>query len=309
MAEIKQYIFFDFEMLCSNRGLSFKNMEAIRLGAVKYDINSEKITPFDRYISPVNRAPLSDFCKNLTGIEDYHLSDAANFKEVFRQFLLWVNGIEESRFFSWSKSDLLRLVIDAEAHNISDKTIRAIDNRYVDFQAIFTKRVTKQHFSVERALQLYGLEFFGSKHNPMFDAYNTLRIYLNFLQKPFETDVAMLKQYIFQQQPFEITHINNRLKSYVLTEISLFLNDLKIVLPIKEAYKLIKRLKRMVDKYENILLNRSGIFSIDLIMYLHSFLRFSEDLLKSFHYHFSHSSKIMILDESIIRPMSQLSLK
>ncbi|MEK1832729.1 hypothetical protein AAAC51_38820 [Priestia megaterium] len=43
MADVKQFIFFDFEMLCSNKGMPFEDMEAIRLGAVKYNIETENI--------------------------------------------------------------------------------------------------------------------------------------------------------------------------------------------------------------------------------------------------------------------------
>ncbi|MDQ0804955.1 hypothetical protein [Priestia megaterium] len=38
MADVKQFIFFDFEMLCSNKGMPFEDMEAnsARRGEVQY---------------------------------------------------------------------------------------------------------------------------------------------------------------------------------------------------------------------------------------------------------------------------------
>jgi len=195
MADVKQFIFFDFEMLCSNKGMPFEDMEAIRLGAVKYNIETEDIEFFDRYIQPTKRVSLSRFCTELTGIKDTDLVGASNFKNVFEDFLTWIGGIKKSRFFSWSTSDLSRLKIDAEKHEISLATIKKIEQRYVDFQAIFTKRVSKNNVSVENGLALYNLQFEGEKHNPMYDAYNTLRIYLSFLNEPVQSDFIMIKQY------------------------------------------------------------------------------------------------------------------
>ena len=261
MAEIKQYIFFDFEMLCDNRGMSFDNMEAIRLGAVKYDLATESVAYFDRHIRPVNLKPLSRFCKRLTGINDADLANADEFPEVFQDFLTWVGGIKKSRFFSWSTSDLLRLKIDARKHEITPTTISKMEKRYVDFQGIFTKRVSKTNPSVENALNFYDLKFIGEKHNPMYDAYNTLRIYMSFLNQPVRSDLVMLKQFIFDDVPEETEILNDKLKKCLSRDAASFKKELTEIYNLKDATKIIKKTRRMVEKYENILINRSGIFS------------------------------------------------
>ncbi|GAE34738.1 3'-5' exonuclease [Halalkalibacter akibai] len=222
MAKVKQFIFFDFEMLCANKGLTFEAMEAIRLGAVKYDLETEQITSFDQFIKPISTKPLSNFCKTLTGIKDEDLQDAASFKVVFKDFLTWVGGVKKSRFFSWSPSDLSRLKLDALKHEVSQSTINKIEKRYVDFQAIFTKRVSNSNVSVEGALKLYELDFIGEKHNPMYDAYNTLRIYLQFLDQPLASDLIMLKTFIFETEDFPIEQMNKQLQRKLMKEVSSF---------------------------------------------------------------------------------------
>ena len=86
MADVKQFIFFDFEMLCSNKGMLFEDMEAIRLGAVKYNIETEDIEFFDRYIQPTKRVSLSRFCTELTGIKDTDLVGASILKMFLKTF-------------------------------------------------------------------------------------------------------------------------------------------------------------------------------------------------------------------------------
>lgn len=309
MAEVKQYIFFDFEMLCSNRGMPFNEMEGIRLGAVKYNLETESVTYFDRYIRPKSRKPLSRFCKQLTGISDLDLVDADDFKTVLEQFLTWIGGIKKSRFFSWSPSDLLRLKYDAEIHDIANATINKIEKRYVDFQAIFTKRVTKNNFSVENALQIYGLAFVGEKHNPMYDAYNTLRIYLSFLNQPIKSDLAMVKQFIFENEVPEIEAMNAEIHAQFKHDLEVFLSEFREMYKMKDAFKIIKRTRKIVQKYENVLINRSRIFSKELMMKVSLLQEFYHEILLSYDEHFHYSSKIMILDETIVKPIQQITLK
>ncbi|MFC4322858.1 3'-5' exonuclease [Litchfieldia salsa] len=312
MAEVKQFVFFDFEMLCSDKGMSFSSMESIRLGAVKYQIETETIDYFDCYIKPIHFKGLSSFCKKLTGIVDEDLKEAQDFKEVFEQFLDWIGGIKKTRFFSWSKSDLSRLKLDAELHQISGNTIKKIEKRYVDFQEIFTKRVTKTQYSVENALLLYGLEFIGAKHNPMFDAYNTLRIYLAFLSKPIQTDLVMLRQFVFIELDHELTpsdDLNSMLNTILLNELSVFMYNLSDIYTMKDFSKVLRATRKLVEKYENVICNRSGMFSKRNINLIRRLVAFYHELLLAYQEHSNHSSKIIILSEHIKQPIEYLSLK
>ena len=309
MADVKQFIFFDFEMLCSNKGMPFEDMEAIRLGAVKYNIETEDIEFFDRYIQPTKRVSLSRFCKELTGIKDTDLVGASNFKNVFEDFLTWIGGIKKSRFFSWSTSDLSRFKIDAEKHEISLATIKKIEQRYVDFQAIFTKRVSKNNVSVENGLALYNLQFEGKKHNPMYDAYNTLRIYLSFLHEPVQSDFIMIKQFVLEEVPQNIKEMNAVLRKAIQKDLHIFAEELNEMYKMKDAVKIIKRTQRIVKKYENILINRSGLFSEENSFYVGLLVDFYHNLLLCYNEHLEYSSKIIILDESTLYPLNQLSLK
>ncbi|MFV2048995.1 exonuclease domain-containing protein [Metabacillus sp. YM-086] len=307
MADIKQYIFFDFEMLCSDQGMAFEKMEAIRLGAVKYELDSEETSYFDRYIRPENRNPLTDFCKRLTGIDDSDLEKASDFKDVFADFLEWVGGLKKSQYFSWSPSDLSRLKIDSLKHSIPERTIRKIETRYTDFQDIFKKRVSKNNISVEDGLALYGLEFLGEKHNPMYDAYNTFRIYQSYLCEPIKSDMIMLKQFIFEEEsPKDIRMINLKLSKQLQQDAKEITEQLREIYRIRDVKKLLKPIKRLSLKYENVLLNRSGIFTKQNVCNAECFLSFYQDFLFTFEEHFAHSSRVVILHEYMLNPLKQL---
>lgn len=297
MAELTQYVFFDFEMLCSNKGMLFEDMEAIRLGAVKYDLITEKLSFFDEYIKPENHKPLSMFCKRLTGIEDKDLRDADRFADVFSTFLYWVNGVKKTRFYSWSKSDLSRLNADAARHGIPSATIEKINSRYVDFQEVFSNRAANNTPSVENALALYGLDFVGETHNPMFDSYNTLRIFFAFERNPQLTEKIMAERFILPGRTLTVDRINVEVKSQFAKDMEEFFSSLQWIYKMKEAQQLVKKAKRICKRYKNVAGSSSGIFDEEIRSDTKDFMLFYEGLKKNYLEHITYSSRILILDE------------
>jgi inhibitor of KinA sporulation pathway (predicted exonuclease) len=310
MADIKYYVFFDFEMLCSDQGMPYNEMEAIRLGAVKYELESESLSYFDRFIKPSYTKPLSNFCRKLTGIKDEDLIEADSFPVVLEEFLFWVGGVKRTQFFSWSKSDISRLELDADAHDVPVSTIKKIKQRYIDLQDIFAKRVSNNNFSVENALALYGLSFSGKPHNPMYDALNTFRIYKCFANLKKESDLIMLKQFIFcESVEFDnLTKINDLVKSELKKDIELLSTQLKEIYRLKDYYRILKGMGFLVGKYRNILTNRSGIFTSETITYVRLFVYLYENLVEMYHEHSIHSSKIIIIDEHTLSNLKRLSV-
>jgi inhibitor of KinA sporulation pathway (predicted exonuclease) len=307
MAELKQLIFFDFEMLCSKNGMLFEDMEAIRLGAVKVDAASGNVSEFDRFIRPQQTSPLSSFCKELTGISDSDLEVADTFPEVFKEFLFWVGGVKKARFYSWSSSDILRLKADALRHNLPQTTIEKITDRYVDFQAVFTKRASRTAASVEKALSFYELSFVGEPHHPMYDAYNTLRIYQSFKERLVKTDLIMVQQFILQEAELPPDdRLNQEIKNILQNDLAGFYSSLNDALRMKDAWKLIKRTKKLVEKYENILINRSGIFDNELKAAVEELMNFYKELQTVYKEHCSYTSKIMILHEQMVNPLQKI---
>ncbi|WP_421378426.1 exonuclease domain-containing protein [Bacillus salacetis] len=306
MAEMKQFIFFDFEMKCDNRGMAFEEMEAIRLGAVKYDLQTKQVTHFNRFIKPSVPDALSDFCKKLTGIEDVDLAAAEPFPLVFKEFLFWVGGVKKSRFFSWSKSDMTRLKMDSTLHGLHAVTIEKIESRYADFQETFTKHVSKDNLSVENALALYGVEFKGDAHNPMYDAYNTLQIFLHYYSQPITSDIEMVKAFILPGEEVDLDNINAEVSSALIQDFHELTENLHFAYRLRDAKKLIKKVNKTVKKYENILINRSGIFSKDLQNLVMLLKNFYDNLKDSYQEHFICSSRVMIIDDQSISSIKNL---
>lgn len=304
----EQLVFFDFEMLCSNRGMAYEKMEAIRLGAVKYDATSREMSYFDQYIKPLNSAPLSAFCKELTGINDSDLADAPYFSAAMDKFFRWVGTLNNTRFLSWSKSDMDRVKLDAELNAYPSGNIARMENGYTDFQAVFTSSVSRTQMSVSNALKLYGFDFTGDPHNPMYDALNTMRIYQCFNEFPVKTDLLMAQQFILGKSVEDIRTVNYLIQNSLRIDLEELFMDKQDIFRLKDAKKLLWKFKKLLGKYKNILLNRSGIFFDGTVSLAQHLFSIYEDMMTSYEHHFNSSSKILILDDATVHHIKSLKV-
>jgi hypothetical protein len=69
---------------------------------------------------------------------------------------------------------------------------------------------------------------------------------------------------------------------------------------------LIKKTKKLVEKYENILLSRSGVFDKELISNVEELTTFYHELQTAYKEHCSYPSKIMILHEQMVEPLQKI---
>ena len=74
------YIVLDLEATCDDK-TQIQN-EIIEIGAVKLDENLKKIAEFQIFIKPNLNPQLTDFCKELTKIEQTDVDGAVGFKEA-----------------------------------------------------------------------------------------------------------------------------------------------------------------------------------------------------------------------------------
>ena len=83
-----RFIILDLEATCTdNRNIYFDN-EVIEIGAVKIE-NKQVIDEFQSFVRPVVNTELTEFCKNLTSINQSDVDNAEIFPNVLDNFLSW----------------------------------------------------------------------------------------------------------------------------------------------------------------------------------------------------------------------------
>lgn len=130
----------------------------------------------------------------------------------------------------------------------------------------------------------------------MYDAYNTLQIFMHYYSHPLTSEIAMVKAFILPDEELDLKTINKKISEALIQDLTTLTANLHNAFRLRDAKKLLKQVSKTVRKYENILLNRSGIFTKDVHQLVQQLVNFHENLKDSYHEHFVSSSRVMILD-------------
>lgn len=169
-------IFLDLEATCARDNIAIprNDREVIEIGAVVVDTNTGHIiSEFQEYVRPIVYKELTQFCKDLTGIDQASVDAAAFYPHAFQRFSDWVALNPAAPIFTWGHYDKKLLLRDSRRHEIKFP----IKNAFHDFKNIFYRRQKLLPRSgLEATLRQVGLEFEGRPHGALADAKNTARL-------------------------------------------------------------------------------------------------------------------------------------
>jgi inhibitor of KinA sporulation pathway (predicted exonuclease) len=149
-------------------------------GVILIEKNGELIiaNSFSEFIKPKINPILSDFCKKLTSIKQEDIDDALSFNEALRSFINKakesVGGISCKKmvFASWGNWDKKMLKKECKRNNKHYPF-----GRYWDISKGFSLFLNeKRSYGVSNALKKLNLDFIGTPHRAVSDAFNTSRI-------------------------------------------------------------------------------------------------------------------------------------
>lgn len=176
----EQYIIFDLEATCWKHQHELMEQEIIEIGAYKVDPTGDIIDEFDQLIRPVIHPSLSNFCQELTGIEQSQVNSAHVFDVVFQQFYDWVAPFEyDSLLLSWGSKDKKLIKQQCQKENIDLGWMN-----YGDLKGAYRQLVgLPRSVGLARALKNEGIEFEGDMHNALDDSYNLSLLFVKYLNQ------------------------------------------------------------------------------------------------------------------------------
>ena len=181
----KSLVFLDFE------GTQFSH-EMIAYGAVLVTIDRngyivKQKAPIKRLVKAKNS--VGKFVENLTGITRLDLDRfGVSFSTAMKDLKKYCGlSFKSSSFITFGNHDL-RILNQSVAYNLdSPKDLcNVIKANYVDFQNIiseFVKDDKNNPLSLSHYLEVFGLEFDGTAHDPQYDATNLARLYDAFMKR------------------------------------------------------------------------------------------------------------------------------
>lgn len=166
----------DLEATCSDDGaIPPHAMEIIEIGACWVDADRNIIDQFQSFIRPIERPILTDFCIQITSIQQQEIDSAPTFSEINNALTAFVmqHTEAESVWMSWGAYDRKQIDLEIARHGMANP----IPLPHVNAKKQFTKlqRIGKE-VGMSRALALCKLEPQGVHHRALDDALNIARM-------------------------------------------------------------------------------------------------------------------------------------
>lgn len=169
------YIILDLEATCwRDRSLNNQN-EIIEIGAVKINDRQETIGEFNAFIKPKLHPELSEFCTELTTIEQRDIDQADNFKTVITDFWNWIDIDEDYLLCSWGFYDRSQFKKDCELNQLNTAWLKhhiSLKHQYAEIKNL------RRPMGMGGALRKENIPLEGTHHRGIDDAKNISKIFL-----------------------------------------------------------------------------------------------------------------------------------
>ncbi|GAA0188990.1 exonuclease domain-containing protein [Fulvivirga kasyanovii] len=167
------YIIFDLESTCWKEK-SGRIREIIEIGAVKIDSAQNIVSEFDAFVKPIINPRLSDFCQELTSIQQNDIDKARPFPQVISDFQTWIDIEAPYVLCSWGFYDRTQLKADCSLHGVDASWVNAHISLKHQFAEI---KKLRRPVGMKAALKHEGFELSGTHHRGIDDARNIAKVF------------------------------------------------------------------------------------------------------------------------------------
>ncbi|MDQ0917574.1 3'-5' exonuclease [Paenibacillus sp. V4I5] len=170
------YIIFDMEFTVLRKNQYMADI--LEIGAIKLIDEGGHLSMIDlfhTYVRPNNYKTITNQTTDFTGITQEQVNSAPTFKEVVSNFKCWL-GDSPYYMCAWGPDDKQQLVRHCALHKVELEWIQ----NYNDIQLMFTRLQGGDHgqrYGLKKALTATEIEFLGSQHNALDDAFNTAKLF------------------------------------------------------------------------------------------------------------------------------------
>ena len=175
------FIVLDLEATCWQGNDMNRRQEIIELAAYRVNGYREWIDDFHSFIRPIDHPRLSSYCIELTGIPQEKVSKARKFGPVFTDFLDWIEQLDQPHIIcTWGARDLEIIRDECLVHELTEHILPPFINLKAQYANMH--RLPREAGLI-KALEYSEIEFEGSHHRARDDAFNTTRLFLQYLDQ------------------------------------------------------------------------------------------------------------------------------
>lgn len=169
------YIILDLEATCWKDRNTNKQNEIIEIGALKVNQNKEIESEFAAFVKPKLNPHLSEFCTELTTIEQSDVDGAMPFDAVIKDFQNWINLEEAYCLCSWGFYDKKQFKMDCELFGLDTSWLKrhiSLKHQHADIMKLH------RPMGMDGALKMEKIPMEGTHHRGIDDARNITKIFL-----------------------------------------------------------------------------------------------------------------------------------
>ncbi|PIA53820.1 hypothetical protein AQUCO_00900422v1 [Aquilegia coerulea] len=190
--EFQYFVVIDFEATCDKEN-NPQPQEIIEFPSVLVNSMTGQLeASFQTYVRPAYHQHLTDFCKELTGIQQIQVDRGVPLSEALLMHDKWLEekGIKHTNFavVTWSNWDC-RVMLESECRF---KKIRKpyYFNRWINLRVPFNEVFGGVRCNLKEAVQLAGLAWEGRAHCGLDDARNTARLLSYLMHRGFRFSIT-----------------------------------------------------------------------------------------------------------------------
>ncbi|KAE8791598.1 Exonuclease domain-containing protein 1 [Hordeum vulgare] len=192
LQEFQYFVVIDFEATCDKENNPHPQ-EIIEFPSVLVNSATRQLeASFQTYVRPAYHQNLTDFCKELTGIQQIQVDRGVPLSEALFMHDKWLEdkGIKHKNFavVTWSNWDC-RVMLESECRF---KRIRKPPyfNRWINLKVPFQEVYGGVRCNLKDAVQLAGLTWEGRAHCGLDDARNTARLLALLMHRGFKFSIT-----------------------------------------------------------------------------------------------------------------------
>ncbi|TAF63859.1 MAG: 3'-5' exonuclease [Cytophagales bacterium] len=177
-----KYIILDLEATCwEGKSLTKRPNEIIEIGAICVDEQKQILGEFVTFVKPLKNPILSDFCTQLTSINQTMVDTAPYFPEALAHFQQWIQSFDiEYWLCSWGFYDRTQFKQDCLLHQLPTEWLQnhiSLKHQYTTIAQLH------RHIGMKGALQNENIPLEGTHHRGIDDARNINKIFLKYFHQ------------------------------------------------------------------------------------------------------------------------------
>lgn len=188
----KYYLLIDFEATCK-KDQKIHNQEIIEFPVKLITADGKDVAEFHKFVKPIMNPLLTEFCKELTGIDQKTVNDAQGWADVWCEFnmFLFEHGINGTNTVTFTFGDWdLKTMLPCQMKMYSSMYIPKGMNRiptvlktWINLKSVYQEVYNESVGSLSDMVTKANLEFVGTPHSGISDTRSMTAVLKKIIQE------------------------------------------------------------------------------------------------------------------------------